>query len=77
MNYFHLVVRLILMILKKKKDAATQTFLTKIDVIIHNKDENLVNLFVRRSFSEHLYSWINDSCVKVIRLIFIIIVKEL
>ena len=32
-----------------------------IDVIIHHKNENLVNLFVRRSFSEHLWSWLNDS----------------
>ena len=35
--------------------------LNNIDVILHNKNENIVNLFVRRSFAEHLWSWINDS----------------
>ena len=47
---------------KEKKGSTTQTLLNNIDVIIHNKSENLVNLFVRRSFSEHLFSWINDAC---------------
>ena len=46
---------------KEKKGSSTQTLLNGIDVIILNKGINLVNLFVRRSFSEHLYSWINDS----------------
>ena len=46
---------------KKKQGATTQTLLNHIDVIIHNKNKNLINLFVRRSFSEHLFSWINDS----------------
>ena len=45
---------------KKKKGSATQTVLNHIDVILHHKDENIVNLFVRRSFAEHLYSWIED-----------------
>ena len=45
---------------KKKKGSTTQTVLNHIDVILHNKDENIVNLFVRRSFAEHLYSWIKD-----------------
>ena len=45
---------------KEKKGTTTQTLLNHIDVIIHHKDQDLVNLFVRRSFSEHLYSWIND-----------------
>ncbi len=45
---------------KEKKGSATQTILNHIDVIIHNKNSNNVNLFVRRSFSEHLWSWIND-----------------
>ena len=30
-----------------------------------NNGENLVNLFVRRSFSEHLFSWINDSASRL------------
>ena len=50
---------------KEKKGSATQTLLNNIDVIIHNKSENLVNLFVRRSFSEHLFSWINDSASRL------------
>ena len=44
----------------KKKGSTTQTIINHIDIIIHNKDINNVNLFVRRSFSEHLWSWIND-----------------
>ena len=50
---------------KEKKGSTTQTLLNNIDVIIYNKGENLVNLFVRRSFSEHLYSWINDSASRL------------
>jgi len=45
---------------KEKKGSTTQTVLNHIDVILHHKDENIVNLFVRRSFAEHLYSWIED-----------------
>ena len=45
---------------KEKIGSAAQTILNHIDVIIHNKNSNNVNLFVRRSFSEHLWSWIND-----------------
>ena len=47
---------------KKKKGSTAQTLLNKIDVIIHNKDMIKVNLFVRRSFAQHLFSWINDAC---------------
>ena len=50
---------------KKKKGAVTQTILAKIDVIIHNQDLNNVNLFVRRSFSQHLYSWMSDSASRL------------
>ena len=50
---------------KEKKGSTTQTLLGNIDVIIHNKGKNLVNLFVRRSFSEHLFSWINDSASRL------------
>ena len=46
---------------KKKVDSTTQTILNHIDVIIHHKNNNNINLFVRRSFSEHLWSWINDA----------------
>jgi len=50
---------------KEKKGSSTQTLFNGIDVIILNKGINLVNLFVRRSFSEHLYSWINDSASRL------------
>ena len=45
---------------KEKKGSTTQTVLNNVDVILHHKDENIVNLFVRRSFAEHLWSWIED-----------------
>ena len=45
---------------KNKKGAVTQTILNHTDVIIYNEEINKINLFVRRSFSEHLWSWIND-----------------
>ena len=45
---------------KEKKGSTAQTVLNHIDVILHHKDENIVNLFVRRSFAEHLWSWIED-----------------
>ena len=47
------------------KGAVTQTILAKIDVIIHNQDKNDVNLFVRRSFSEHLFSWMTDAASRL------------
>ena len=50
---------------KTKKGAVTQTLLAQIDVIILNKEINNVNLFVRRSFSEHLMSWINDAASRL------------
>ena len=50
---------------REKKGSSTQTLLNGIDVIILNKGINLVNLFVRRSFSDHLYSWINDSASRL------------
>ena len=48
-----------------KKGSSAQTLLTQIDVIIHHNQINSVNLFVRRSFSEHLMSWINDSASRL------------
>jgi len=45
---------------KEKKGSTTQTILNHIDVIIHNKNTNNINLFVRRSFAEHLISWMYD-----------------
>ena len=50
---------------KEKKGSTTQTLLNNIEVIIHHKDKNLISLFVRRSFSEHLCSWINDSASRL------------
>ena len=46
---------------KQRKGSVTQTLLNHTDVIIHNIDDNNLNLFVRRSFSEDLWLWINDS----------------
>ncbi len=45
---------------REKKGSTTQTVLNHVDVILHHKDENIVNLYVRRSFAEHLWSWIDD-----------------
>ena len=50
---------------KEKKGSTAQTILNHIDVIIHHNDRNNVNLFVRRSFSEHLWSWINDAASRL------------
>ncbi len=50
---------------RNKKGSVTQTILAKIDVIIHNQKPNEVNLFVRRSFSQHLFSWMNDSASRL------------
>jgi len=46
---------------KNNKNNVTQTLLNHIDVTIHHKELNEINLFVRSSFSEHLVSWFNDS----------------
>ena len=46
---------------KISKGAVTQTLFNQVDVIIHNKEINNLNLFVRRSFSNHLWLWMNDS----------------
>ena len=48
-----------------KKGTSTQTILNHIDVIIHHNDINNVNLFVRRSFSEHLWSWVIDAASRL------------
>ncbi len=50
---------------KYKIGSVTQTIIAKVDVIIHNQNQNEVNLFVRRSFSEHLFSWMNDSASRL------------
>ena len=50
---------------RNKKGSVTQTILAKIDMIIHNQNQNEVNLFVRRSFSQHLFSWMNDSASRL------------
>jgi len=50
---------------KNKKGSVVQTILSHIDVIIHLTEINSVNLFVRRSFSEHLNSWLNDSASRL------------
>ena len=50
---------------KEKKGSTAQTILNHMDVVIHHKNSNNVNLFVRRSFSEHLWSWINDAASRL------------
>ena len=50
---------------KNKKGSSVQTILNHIDVIVHNKGDQIVNLFVRRSFAQHLWSWINDSASRL------------
>ena len=50
---------------RNKIGSVTQTIIAKIDVVIHNKNQNEVNLFVRRSFSKHLFSWMNDSASRL------------
>ena len=50
---------------KLKIGSVAQTLLAQIDVIIHHKEKNSINLLVRRSFSEHLMSWINDSASRL------------
>jgi sarcosine oxidase subunit gamma len=50
---------------KIKKGPVIQTILSHIDVIIHHKEINEINLFVRRSFSEHLHSWLSDSASRL------------
>jgi len=46
---------------KKSKNNVAQTVLNHTDVIIHHKEVDDINLFVRRSFAEDLWLWINDS----------------
>jgi len=50
---------------RNKKGAVTQTILNKIDIIVHNHNKNTINLFVRRSFSQHLFSWMNDAASRL------------
>ena len=45
----------------KTDGLTTQTIVNHIDVILHHKEDDNLNLFVRRSFSEDLWLWINDS----------------
>jgi len=50
---------------KNKKGSVVQTILSHIDVIIYLTGINEVNLLVRRSFSQHLYSWLDDSASRL------------
>ena len=40
---------------------SAQTLLNNIDITIIKKDSENIDLLVRRSFSSHLWSWLNDS----------------
>ena len=50
---------------KESKGSVVQTILNHMDVIIHHKDINDLNIFVRRSFSNHFFSWIDDAASKM------------
>ena len=52
-------------IFQSKKGVVIQTILAKVDVIVQNQKKNEVNLFVRRSFAQHLFSWMNDSASRL------------
>ena len=38
-----------------------QTILNHVDVTIHRRSENVVDLYVRRSFAGYLWDWLKDS----------------
>ena len=40
---------------------AVQTILNHVDVTIHRKTKDEINIYVRRSFSQYLWEWIKDS----------------
>ena len=42
-------------------NSSVQTLLNNIDITIVKKNNEHIDLFVRRSFSEHLWDWIKDS----------------
>ena len=48
-------------VFKKKNGSVAQTIINHIDVILHNKENDNLNIFVRRSFSEDFWRWLNDS----------------
>ena len=50
---------------KSNKGSVVQTIFNHIDVIIHHKNTNDLNLFVRRSFSQHLFSWMDDAASRM------------
>ncbi|MDA9084680.1 sarcosine oxidase subunit gamma [Candidatus Pelagibacter sp.] len=50
---------------KQKKGVVIQTILQQIEVIIYHQEINSINLFVRRSYYEHLMSWIDDSASRL------------
>ena len=50
---------------KNSTGAVVQTLVNHIDVVIHNKNINNINLFVRRSFANHLWSWLNDGALRL------------
>jgi len=42
-------------------NSSTQTLLNNIDITLVKKDNENIDLFVRRSFSNHLWAWLCDS----------------
>ena len=50
---------------RSNNGSVVQTIFNHMDVIIHHKNTNDLNLFVRRSFSQHLFSWMNDAASRM------------
>jgi len=46
---------------KLQNNSSAQTLLNNIDITVIKKDNKNLDLLVRRSFSNHLWSWLNDS----------------
>ena len=46
---------------KLPNNHSAQTLLNNVDITIIKKDIDSIDLLVRRSFSEHLWAWLNDS----------------
>jgi len=43
------------------ENKVVQTILNHVDVTMHRKIDNNIDLYVRRSFSNHLWNWLKDS----------------
>ncbi|MBM3630742.1 MAG: sarcosine oxidase subunit gamma [Alphaproteobacteria bacterium] len=50
---------------RNKKGSVIQSLIAKIDIIVHLKEIDNINLLVRRSYSEHLYSFLCDAASRI------------